>query len=80
MGWVTKKSGFDSYQEQICSLHQSVQNGFEAQPASYPVGTGNSFSGHKHEADHSPPSTRSTDIRLRGAIPSLFMAQRLINK
>jgi hypothetical protein len=37
------------------SLHHRVQNGFRAHPASYPMGTGGSFSGG--EADHSPPSS-----------------------
>jgi hypothetical protein len=46
------------------SLHHRVQNGSEAHPASYPVGTGSSFPGVKRpgrEADHSPPS--STEVK-----------------
>jgi hypothetical protein len=42
------------------SLHQHIQNGNGAQPASYPMGIGDSFPGVKwpgHEIDHSPPST-----------------------
>jgi hypothetical protein len=42
------------------SLHHCVQNGSEAHPASYPMGTGGSFPGVKRpgrEADHSPPSS-----------------------
>jgi hypothetical protein len=41
------------------SLHYRVQNGSEAQLASFPVGTGGSFPGVKRpgrEVDHSPPS------------------------
>jgi hypothetical protein len=38
-----------------------VQNGSEAHPASYPVGTGGPFPGGKarpgRDADHSPPSS-----------------------
>jgi hypothetical protein len=40
------------------SLHYRVQNGSEAHPASYPMGTRGSFPGVKRpgrEADHSPP-------------------------
>jgi hypothetical protein len=37
------------------SLHQRVQNGFGAHPASYPMGTRESFPGS--EADHSLPSS-----------------------
>jgi hypothetical protein len=42
------------------SLHYRVQNGSEAHPASYQMGTGGSFPGVKaegREADHSPPSS-----------------------
>jgi hypothetical protein len=42
------------------SLHHRVQNGSGALPASYPMGTGDSFLGVKRpgrEADHSPPSS-----------------------
>jgi hypothetical protein len=41
-------------------LRHHVQTGYGAQPASYPMGTGVSFSGVKRpgcEADHSPPSS-----------------------
>jgi hypothetical protein len=40
------------------SLHHRVQNGSEAHPASYPIGTGGSSLGVKRperEADHSRP-------------------------
>jgi hypothetical protein len=42
------------------SLHRRVQNGSRAHPASYPMGTRDSFPGDKaagREADHSPPSS-----------------------
>jgi hypothetical protein len=42
------------------SLHQHIQTGSGAHPASYPVGTRGSFAGVKRpvrEADHSPPSS-----------------------
>jgi hypothetical protein len=37
------------------SLHHRIQNGSEAHPASYPMGTRGSFPGGK--ADYSPPSS-----------------------
>jgi hypothetical protein len=46
------------------SLHHRVQNGSEAHPASYPMGTRGFFPGGKaagREADHSPPS--STEVK-----------------
>jgi hypothetical protein len=65
------------------SLHQRVQNGSGAHPASYPMGTRGSFPGVKwpeREADHSPPSTAEVknawsytstpSIRLHGVVPS----------
>jgi hypothetical protein len=42
------------------SLHHSVQNGFGAHPASYPMGTRDLSLGVKRpgrEVDHSPPSS-----------------------
>jgi hypothetical protein len=42
------------------SLHHRIQNGSGAHPASYPVGTRDSFPAVKQpgrEADHSPPSS-----------------------
>jgi hypothetical protein len=43
------------------SSNLCVQTGFGAQPASYPLGTGGPFPGHKarpgRDADHSPPSS-----------------------
>jgi hypothetical protein len=66
------------------SLHHRVQNGSGAHPASYPMGTGGSFTGDKvpgREADHSPPSsaevknawsyTSTPLIRLHGVVLSL---------
>jgi hypothetical protein len=41
------------------SLHHYVQNGSGTHPASYPMGTRDSFLGGK--ADHSPPS--STEVK-----------------
>jgi hypothetical protein len=43
----------------VGSLHHVVQTGSGAHPASYTMGTGDSFSGVKRpgrEADHSPPT------------------------
>jgi hypothetical protein len=54
------------------SLHHRVQNGSEAQPASYPMGTRGSSLGVKRpgrEADHSPPS--NAEVKASGAIPPL---------
>jgi hypothetical protein len=42
------------------SLHHRLQNSSGAHPASYPMGTRNSFPGVKRpgrESDHSPPSS-----------------------
>jgi hypothetical protein len=68
------------------SLPQRDQTGFEAHPASYPVGTGNSFRGVKRpgrKADHSPPSSAEVKecvelyihsrIRLHGVVLKLPM-------
>jgi hypothetical protein len=65
------------------SLHHRVQNGSEAHPVSYTMGTRDSFSGVKRpgrEADHSPPSsaevqnacsyTSTSPIRLHGVVLS----------
>jgi hypothetical protein len=51
------------------SPHHRIQNGSEAQPASYPMGTRGYFPAVKRpgrEADHSSPS--SVEIRMRGSI------------
>jgi hypothetical protein len=63
------------------SLHQRVQDGSGAHPASYPVGTRGSFlevKGPGREADQSPPSSAEvkecvelylhSPIRLRGVV------------
>jgi hypothetical protein len=53
------------------SLHHRVQTGSGAHPASYPLGTKDSFPGVKHparEADHSP---HLVSIRLREVVPPL---------
>jgi hypothetical protein len=63
------------------SLHQRVQNGSGAHPASYPVGSRGSFPEEKlpgREADHSPPSSAEvrecvelylhSPIRLHGVV------------
>jgi hypothetical protein len=49
------------------SLHHRIQNGSDAHPASYPMGTGVSFPGVKwpgREADHSPPSSAGVKERV----------------
>jgi len=57
------------------SLHHCVQNGSEAHPASYPVGTRGSFPGVKqpgHEADHSPPTSAKVKERMALYLHSLI--------
>jgi hypothetical protein len=46
-GWTTEGSEFESRQSQELSLLHVVQTGSGAHPASYPMGTGGSFSGGK---------------------------------
>jgi hypothetical protein len=43
MGWTTEESEFESRWGQIFSLLHIVQTESEAHPASYPRGTGESF-------------------------------------
>jgi hypothetical protein len=53
------------------SLLHNVQTSSEAYPATYPMGTGDSFPGvnrQVYEADHSPPS--SVEVKNGGAMPS----------
>jgi hypothetical protein len=67
------------------SLHHRVHNGSGAHPASYPMGTGDSFSGggvkwQGCEADHSPPSSAElkeyVELYLRSPnMPSWLSAQ-----
>jgi hypothetical protein len=59
----------DSQYGQKIFLYSSVQTGSGAQPASYPMGNGDSFPGVKEperEADHSSPS--SAEVKNGGAI------------
>jgi hypothetical protein len=62
MAWTTGRSRFD-HQQRPKNFFSSlcVQNGSEANPASYPMGTGGPFPGGKtgpgRDADHSPPSS-----------------------
>jgi hypothetical protein len=64
-------------------IDHSVQTGFGAHSASYPMGTASSFPEINRpgpQADHSPPS--NADVKNGGATPPLphvFMAQCLIN-
>jgi hypothetical protein len=67
----------------IFSLHHRVQTGSGAHPASYPMGTGRSFSGVKqlgYEADHSPPSSAEVkNVWNDTSIPQyVFMAWCLV--
>jgi hypothetical protein len=60
---------FEQTPIQNCSLLHSIQTGFGAHPASYPMGTGGCFSGVKRprrEADHSPlvPKSRMVGLYL----------------
>jgi hypothetical protein len=65
MGYELDRRGSIPCRGNICLLH-SVQTGYGAHPASYPMGTGGGGGG---EADHSPPS--STDVENSGATPLL---------
>jgi hypothetical protein len=59
-GWTTKGSEFEFRWGQEFSLLPVVQTGSEAHPASYPMGSGGSFSGVKRpgrEAEHSPSTS-----------------------
>jgi hypothetical protein len=56
-GWTAEGSGFQSRYGQEFSLLHVVQTGPGVHPASYPMGTGDSFPGAKwkeREVDHSP--------------------------
>jgi hypothetical protein len=58
MGWMSEGSEFESqYSKEFPLLHVHTSSG--AHPASYPVGTGDYFSGGIKcpgcEGDHSPP-------------------------
>jgi hypothetical protein len=46
-GWPTEELEFESRQVQEFSLFHVVQTGPGAHPASYPMGTGGTFSGDK---------------------------------
>jgi hypothetical protein len=77
--WTTEGSEFESWWEQEFSLLYVVQTHSEAHPASYPMGTVDSFPhGVKRqgrEADHSPPS--SAEVKktwvYTSAPPYVFM-------
>jgi hypothetical protein len=67
--WLrTGRPGFDSGQgQEVFLLLHSVETGFRAHAASYPVGTRAKAAGH--EADSSPPS--AAKVKNGGAIPPL---------
>jgi hypothetical protein len=52
---VRSSAGTEGFPSSLC-----IQTGYEAHPASWPMGTGGPFSGTKarsgRDADHSPPS------------------------
>jgi hypothetical protein len=79
MGWTTKGSELESQYGQEFSLHQAVQTGSGAHPASYPMGTGALTQGVKRpgsEADQSTPA--SAEVKKKwiytSTPPYAFMA------
>jgi hypothetical protein len=75
---------FESREGQEFSLLHVVQTGSRTHPASYPMGTGDSFPEVKQpgrEADHSPPT--NADVKrmwvYTSTPPQVFMAYCLIS-
>jgi hypothetical protein len=69
MGWMTGVR-FPVGGKRFFSIR--IQTGSQAQPTSYPMGTGGSFPGIKRpggDTDHSPPS--SAEVKNSGTIPPL---------
>jgi hypothetical protein len=78
-GLEDQRFEFESRWRREFSLLHVVQTGSEANPASYPMGTGGSFL--RGKADHSPPT--SAEIKktwvYTSTHPYVFMAKCLIS-